>query len=188
MKHRWGTELPCVQKLDLPRTYILQMRKQTPFEPRVHRVANVDSGYSLCPLAPASSCFPLCGAASATAPMQIYISCLWILFFLGQPIGHKLQCLLGPVRFTWVSGLSGGWQILLGNMVNQRAHVLPDREGSSLYTWAWWGDSFSRKNRNLNFYFKYLKQNKSKKTYPPLDMGQLPADWNLYFRARFSSS
>lgn len=49
LKCRWGTDLPCVQKLDLPRICILQMRKQKPIEPRVHTGANADRGQN-CPL------------------------------------------------------------------------------------------------------------------------------------------
>lgn len=47
LKPRWGTALPCVQKLDLPRTYILQMRKQTPIEPGVHTGVNAELGLQL---------------------------------------------------------------------------------------------------------------------------------------------
>lgn len=82
LKCRWGTDLPCVQKLDLPRICILQMRKQRPIEPRVHTGVNADRGYT-CPPVLGSSCFLLCSTAPAAAPTQIYISCLWVLFFLG---------------------------------------------------------------------------------------------------------
>lgn len=82
LKCRWGTDLPCVQKLDLPRICILQMRKQKPIEPRVHTGVNADRGYT-CPPVLGSSCFLLCSTAPAAAPTQIYISCLWVLFFLG---------------------------------------------------------------------------------------------------------
>ena len=47
--------------------------------------------------------------------------------------GHKLQCLLGPVKFRELSALNGGWRILLGTMQIKSAQVLPDMEGSSPY-------------------------------------------------------
>lgn len=83
LKCRWGTDLPCVRKLDLPRTVILQMRKQKPIELRVHTGVNADGRYNTCPPVLASSCFLLCITAPVAAPTKIYISCLWVLFFLG---------------------------------------------------------------------------------------------------------
>lgn len=62
--------MPCAPKLDLPRTYISQMRKQTPSEPRVHTGVSVDPGLHLIPLvtqrqlSPSVSC-----TASPTAPI-----------------------------------------------------------------------------------------------------------------------
>lgn len=37
---------------------------------------------------------------------------------------------VGNNKVTWVSGLSAGWQILMGTVANWRTHVLSDTKGS----------------------------------------------------------
>lgn len=99
LKPRWGTDLSCVQKLDLSRIYILQMRKQTPIVLRVHTGANVELGLQFMSCGSQFQLISTLQHCILNCPMQIYIPCLRVLFFLGQPCGHKLQCPLGLVRF-----------------------------------------------------------------------------------------
>lgn len=90
LKPRWGTDLPGVQKLDLPSTYISQMRKQTPVEPWVHTGVNVDLGRQV--LSPGSRIQLLSTTQHCVfnCPLQISTSCLWVLLFLGKARVHKL--------------------------------------------------------------------------------------------------
>lgn len=73
----WLTGLPHAPKLDLPRTYISQMRKQTPLEPRVHTGVNVDPGPHLIPLVTQLQLsLSMLHCVSHGSNPQVYISCL----------------------------------------------------------------------------------------------------------------
>lgn len=66
-------------KLDLPRTSISQMRKQTPtpLEPRVHAGVNVDPGPHLMPLVTQLQLsLSMLHCISHSSNPQVYISCL----------------------------------------------------------------------------------------------------------------
>lgn len=68
LKFKCETDLPCALKLDPPRTYILQMRKQTPLSPQFTQVLMCTQDYISSPLSPSSSWFlPRC-TVSSTAP------------------------------------------------------------------------------------------------------------------------
>lgn len=126
-----------------------------------------------------SSCFLPCSTASATAPVQIYISCLWVLFFLGRSSSHRLQCLLGPVksrkwaewRMTDTAGECGtpesthpAWQ-----------KVLVLTEG----VWAWYGDGFQffKKSQKSQFLFEISRAGQAKENLH--SRGHLPAACRL---------
>lgn len=130
LKPRWGSDLPCVRKLDLPRTCILQMRKQTPMEPGVHTGVNVDLGLQL--MSPGSQ-FQL------LSTMEHYIfSCAHArLYFmpLSLVLPGQIQWSQAPVptgtnEVMWGTGLSGGWQILLGTVANQRVQSCLTKKAS----------------------------------------------------------
>lgn len=152
LKPRWGTDLPCIQKLSLPRTYILQMRKQAPVEPRAHIGVNVELGWQL--LSP-SSRFQLL----STAQHHVFNCPHEDLYFMPLSLILPWQTLrsqaLGPpgtTEVTWVTGPSWGQQILLGTIAN-----LPDMESSrsSLQDYGpnmVTASSLSRKAGSLNFY------------------------------------
>lgn len=119
LKPRWGTDLPCVQKLDLPRTYILQMRKQTPIEPRVHTGVTAELGLQLMSpgsriqlLSTTQHCIFSCPHADLFF-MPLSLTLPW----QAQPPPAPMPT--GTSEFMCVCGLSGGWQILLGTMANQ---------------------------------------------------------------------
>lgn len=101
-KNTWEAETQMGNWLFLySETWLIQNIYFTDEETDPHRVQSSHSGIkcktgdtTTWPLAPGSRCFLPYSAASSTAPMQIYISCLWVLFFLGKPRDHKVQCLL----------------------------------------------------------------------------------------------
>lgn len=65
LKPKCETDLPCALKLDPPRTYISQMRKQTPLRPQFTQVLMCTQDYISSPLSPSSSWFlPRCTAPS----------------------------------------------------------------------------------------------------------------------------
>lgn len=68
VKPKCETDLPCALKLDPPRTYILQMRKQNPLRAQFTQVLMCTQDYISSPLSPSSSWFlPHC-TASSTSP------------------------------------------------------------------------------------------------------------------------
>lgn len=104
--------------------------------------------------------------------------------------GHKLQCLLGPVRFRELSALNWRMTDTAGDHANQES-TGPARHGRLQSLLQECGPAmasrFSRKARNLHFYSKLLRQNRSKKTCSPLDICLLLEGCSLHFSACFSS-
>lgn len=152
LKPRWGTDLPCVQKLALPRTYILQMRKQTPIEPKAHISVNVELGRQF--LSP-SSRFQLLSTTQHcvfNCPHEDLYFMPLSLILPWQTLGSQAPVPPGTTEVTWVTGPSWGQQIFLGTIANP-----PDMEssrfslqdsGPNMVTVS----SLSRKAGSLNFY------------------------------------
>lgn len=98
LKPRWETDLSCVQKLDLPSTYILQMRKQTPMELKVQTGVNVELGWQVLSLGSRIQVLPTIRYYIFYCPVQISTLCLWGLLFLGKQTQGPQVCLLEPLR------------------------------------------------------------------------------------------
>lgn len=77
LKPKCATDLPCALKLDPPRTYISQMRNQTPLSPQFTQVLMYTQDYISSLLSPSSSWFlPRCTAPSTSLDPGLHF---WLL-------------------------------------------------------------------------------------------------------------
>lgn len=123
VKPKCETDLPCALKLDPPRTYISQMRKQTPLRPQFTQVLMCMQDYISSPLSPSSSWFlPYCTESSTSPDPGLHF---WL---LSRRLPWQSQQSQAPVPtlitdIAWVSGLGVSWLKPLGTETNQKAEV-----------------------------------------------------------------
>lgn len=165
------------------------MRKQKPTEPRVHTGVNADGGCNTCLPVLCSSCFLLRRLHLQLPPCRLVFHASESYSSLANQ-WSQAPVPTGTSEVPWVKCAEWRMTDTAGDHANQE-RTGPARHGRLQSLLQECGPAmasrFSRKARNLHFYSKLLRQDRSKKTCSPLDICLLLEGCSRHFSACFSS-